>query len=40
MVREDDFVKALGLTTLIPSESKHLSIEESNCNRPGLQLAG
>ena len=40
MVREDDFVKALGLTTLIPCESKHLSIEESNCNRPGLQLAG
>ncbi len=39
MVREAELVKALNLTPIIPSETKELAIEESNVNRPGLQLA-
>ena len=40
MVREADFVKAMGLTPVIPCEGKQLPIEVKNVNRPGLQLAG
>jgi HPr kinase/phosphorylase len=40
MIREEDFVRALDLSILVPSVSKQLTIEEINCNRPGLQLAG
>ena len=40
MVRESEFVKALGLKRIIPCESKTLPIEVANVNRPGLQLAG
>lgn len=40
MVREAEFVKALNLTRVIPSENKTLPIEVANVNRPGLQLAG
>ena len=40
MVLESDFIKALGLTAVIPSATGQLAIEEINCNRPGLQLAG
>ena len=40
MVREAEFVKAMGLTPVIPSEGKFLPIEVTNVNRPGLQLAG
>lgn len=40
MVREAEFVKAMGLTPVIPCEGKFLNIEVTNVNRPGLQLAG
>ena len=40
MVREAEFVKAMGLTPVIPCEGKFLPIEVTNVNRPGLQLAG
>ena len=40
MVREADFVKAMGLERVIPCEGKYLPIEVCNVNRPGLQLAG
>ena len=40
MIKESDFTSALSLSTVIPSENGELSIEESNANRPGLQLAG
>lgn len=40
MVREADFVKAMGLERLVPCEGKYLPIEVCNVNRPGLQLAG
>ena len=40
MVKEADFVKAMNLTPVIPSEKKYLPIEVNNVNRPGLQLAG
>ena len=40
MIREADFIKALGLSVIIPSDTGELPIEVSNINRPGLQLAG
>lgn len=40
MVREADFVKAMGLERIVPCEGKYLPIEVCNVNRPGLQLAG
>ena len=40
MVKEADFVKAMSLTRVIPTEGKYLPIEVTNVNRPGLQLAG
>ena len=40
MVRELDLIKALHLTTILPSETKMLPIKVSDMNRPGLQLAG
>lgn len=40
MVRESDFVKAMGLERVVPCEGKFLPIEVCNVNRPGLQLAG
>ncbi len=39
MVREADFVKALDLKRLLPTEAKTLPIEVSNANRPGMQFA-
>ena len=39
MVREQDFVNALGLERVLPTESKVLPIEVSNVNRPGMQFA-
>ena len=39
MVKEADFVKALDLKRLLPTESKTLPIEVSNVNRPGMQFA-
>ena len=40
MVREADFVEAMNLTRVVPSENKYLPIEVADVNRPGLQLAG
>ena len=39
MIREKDFVEALGLTRVYDTKQKYLPIEVSNTNRPGLQLA-
>ena len=39
MVREKDFVEALGLKRVYDAKLKYLPIEVSNCTRPGLQLA-
>ncbi|MCQ2437582.1 MAG: HPr(Ser) kinase/phosphatase [Clostridia bacterium] len=39
MVREADFVKALGYERVLPGDSKTLPIEVSNVNRPGMQFA-
>ena len=39
MIREKDFVEALGLTRIYDAHLKYLSIEVSNSTRPGLQLA-
>jgi HPr kinase/phosphorylase len=40
MVPVSDFVKGLGLETIVPSNSSHLPIESSDINRPGIQLTG
>ncbi|MBE5806931.1 MAG: HPr(Ser) kinase/phosphatase [Clostridiales bacterium] len=39
MVREVDFVKALGLERVVAADVKQLPIEVSNSNRPGMQFA-
>ena len=39
MVREAEFVKALGLERVLATDQKELPIEVSNSNRPGLQFA-
>ena len=39
MVREKDFVEALGLKRVYDAKLKYLPIEVSNSTRPGLQLA-
>ena len=39
MIRERDFVEALGLKRIYDAKLKYLSIEVSNSTRPGLQLA-
>ena len=39
MIVESDFVKTLGLTRVLAPEGKHLPIEVSNTNRPGMQFA-
>ena len=39
MVSEADFVKTLGLTRVMATDSKTLNIEVSNTNRPGMQFA-
>ena len=40
MIREADFVKALGLTVESPGASDLLNILSSDINRPGLPLSG
>ena len=40
MIRVDDFVKALSLTTLCASSKNEWPIESADLNRPGLQFAG
>ena len=39
MIREKDFVEALGLKRIYDANLKYLNIEVSNSTRPGLQLA-
>ena len=39
MIREKDFVEALGLKRIYDAKLKYLPIEVSNSTRPGLQLA-
>ena len=39
MIPEADFVKQLGLTRVLATDSKTLPIEVSNANRPGMQFA-
>lgn len=39
MVKETDFVKALELERVLPTDAKTLPIEVSNANRPGMQFA-
>ena len=39
MVKEADFVNALGLERVLPTDAKTLPIEVSNANRPGMQFA-
>jgi len=39
MIREKDFVEALGLKRIYDAKLKYLNIEVSNSTRPGLQLA-
>ena len=39
MIREQDFVDALGLKRIYDAKLKYLNIEVSNSTRPGLQLA-
>ena len=39
MVKETDFVNALGLERVLPTDAKTLPIEVSNTNRPGMQFA-
>ena len=39
MISEADFVKTLGLTRVLATDSKTLNIEVSNTNRPGMQFA-
>ena len=39
MVKETDFVNALGLERVLPTDAKTLPIEVSNANRPGMQFA-
>ena len=39
MVKESDFVKALGLERVLATGAKTLPIEVSNANRPGMQFA-
>ncbi|MGN0801217.1 MAG: HPr(Ser) kinase/phosphatase [Candidatus Faecivicinus sp.] len=39
MVKETDFVTALGLERVLPTDAKMLPIEVSNANRPGMQFA-
>ena len=39
MINEADFVKTLGLTRVLATDSKQLNIEVSNTNRPGMQFA-
>lgn len=39
MVKETDFVKALELVRVLPTDAKTLPIEVSNVNRPGMQFA-
>jgi len=39
VVREADFVNALGLERVLATDSKTLPIEVSNANRPGMQFA-
>ncbi len=39
MIRESDFVQALGLTRIYDAKKKYLPIDVSNSSRPGLQLA-
>ena len=39
MISEADFVKSLGLTRVLATDSKELNIEVSNTNRPGMQFA-
>ena len=40
MIRVDDFVRALSLTTLCASSKNEWPIESADLNRPGLQFAG
>jgi len=40
LIRVDDFVKALSLTTLCASSKNEWPIESADLNRPGLQFAG
>ncbi len=40
MIREADFVRALGLTVLLPGRIDELDILSSDINRPGLPLSG
>lgn len=39
MIREKDFVEALGLKRIYDAKLKYLNIDVSNSSRPGLQLA-
>ncbi len=39
MISEADFVKTLNLTRVLETDSKTLSIEVNNANRPGMQFA-
>jgi len=39
MVKETDFVNALGLERVLATDAKMLPIEVSNANRPGMQFA-
>ena len=39
VINEADFVEKLHLTRVLATDSKTLSIEVSNCNRPGIQFA-
>ena len=40
MIREADFIKALGLTVESPGATETLNILSSDINRPGLPLSG
>lgn len=40
MVQVDRFIKAMGFEVLNPASSSELPIENSDINRPGMQLAG
>ena len=40
MIRADEFIKAMEFEVLSPAHSDELPIENSDINRPGMQLAG
>ena len=40
MISSKDFVKALGLETIVPSSKQGWDIKATDMNRPGMQLAG